>query len=177
MGEDVIDFGWYNVARVRESEVPTVQEIDSVSLVSTVSTDWFFDRFRHFKDKFLVARKHDTGEIIGYLSASHNMYYPEQLPGYVYIARFAVKCNYRRCGIGTALLTTLYEHLLDSKEYRGVVADVRKSNSISLKFFTGKHWFFEHPELSRPGWYEKGETPDDKYKIVVYKPFFRDDRI
>jgi ribosomal protein S18 acetylase RimI-like enzyme len=105
------------------------------------------------------------------------MYYPDHLPGYVYIARFAVKCNYRRCGVGTALLSTLYEHLLDAHEYQGIVADVRKTNIASLRFFTGKHWFFEHSELSRPNWYETGDTPDDKYKIVVFKPFCIDDRI
>lgn len=169
--EDVIDFGWFKVARVRESDIPTVHDIDSLSLVSNVSPEWFLSRFAHFKDRFLIARKHADGEIIGYLSAAHNMYYPEDLPGYVYISRFAVKDKYRRCGVGTALLSTLYDHLLEAGEYSGVVADVRKSNTISLRFFTGKHWFFEHPTLSRPGWYEKGATPDDKYKIVVYKPF------
>jgi ribosomal protein S18 acetylase RimI-like enzyme len=169
--EDIVDFGWYDVARVRESDISTIHDIDSVSLVSTVSAEWLWHRFRDYRDKFLVARKHETGEVIGYLSAAHNMYYPEQLPGYVYLSRFAVACKYRRCGVGTALLSTLYDHLLESQEYRGVVADVRKSNISSLRFFTGKHWFFEHHELSRPRWYEHGETEDDRYKIVVYKPF------
>ena len=173
--EDVVDFGWYDVMRVRECDIPSVHDIDTLSLVSSVSPKWFLERFQHYKDRFLVAKRHKDGEVIGYLTAAHNMYYPEDLPGYVYVSRFAVKDRFRRCGVGTALLSTLYDHLLDAKEYRGVVADVRKSNSVSLRFFTGKHWFFEHPTLSRPGWYERGESLDDRYKIVVYKPFRMDD--
>jgi len=173
--ENVIDYGWFDIVRARGIDLPRVYDIDSISLVSSVSPEWFEKRHEHYKDRFLIARRHKNGEIVGYLTAAHHMYYPDQLPGYVYLSRFAVKDQFRRCGIGTALLVTLYEHLIDAKEYRGVVGDVRKSNEISLKFFIGKHCFLKHEGLSQPWWYEKGETPDDRYKIVVYKPFKMED--
>jgi ribosomal protein S18 acetylase RimI-like enzyme len=173
--EDSINYGWYDVMRARSSDIPSIRDIDALSLVSSVSENWFHERREHYKDRFLIARKHSNGEIIGYLSAAHHLYYPEHLPGYVYLSRFAVKNQFRRCGVGTALLVTLYEHLHEAKEYRGVVADVRKSNIPSLRFFTGKHLFFKNNELSRSKWYERGETEDDRYKIVVYKPFGLED--
>jgi ribosomal protein S18 acetylase RimI-like enzyme len=173
--EDSIDYGWYDVMRARSSDIPSVRDIDALSLVSSVSENWLYDRREHYNDRFFVARKHSDGEIIGFLTAAGCEYYPEKLQNYVYISRLAVKNQYRRCGIGTALLIMLYEHLHEAKEYRGVVADVRKTNTPSLKFFTGKHLFFKHNELSRSKWYERGETEDDRYKIVVYKPFYSED--
>jgi ribosomal protein S18 acetylase RimI-like enzyme len=169
--DDVISYEWYDVMRARSSDISSVRDIDALSLVSSVSPEFLYERREHYKDRFLIARKHTDGEVIGYLTAAHAMYYPEQLPGFVYISRFAVKNQFRRCGVGTALLMALYEHLIEAKEYRGVVADIRKTNIPSLKFFVGKHLFQKHNELSRSGWYERGETEDDRYKIVVFKSF------
>jgi ribosomal protein S18 acetylase RimI-like enzyme len=169
--EDLIRYEWYDIMRARRLDIPSVKSIDATSLVSSVSENWLYDRREHYNDRFFVARKHSDGEIIGFLTAVGCEYYPEKLQNYVYISRFAVKNQYRRCGVGTSLLIMLYEHLREAKEYRGVVADVRKSNIPSIKFFVGKHLFQKHNELSRSGWYERGETEDDRHKIVVFKSF------
>jgi ribosomal protein S18 acetylase RimI-like enzyme len=175
MTSDQIDFGFFEILRARAQDIPTIQEIDAHSLVSSVPMEWFEERHAHYKDRFFIAREHWSGNIIGFITAAHTSYYPQHLPGYVYIARFAITEKYRRCGVGSALLSTLVDHLVAAGEYRGVVADVRRGNIASANFFTKKHLFFTHQWVSCPNWYERGETAESRYKIVVYKPFVLDD--
>jgi ribosomal protein S18 acetylase RimI-like enzyme len=167
--------GLYDILLARREDLPPIRDIDAHSLVSRISEEWLQDRHAHYKDRFFIARIPDTGEIIGYLTASHHLYYPSELPGYIYLSRFAVKEEYRRCRVGTALLIAIINHFKGLSDYRGLVADVRKSNKGSIRFFETRS-FIRHDTLSRPDWYERGETPDDRYKVVLYYPFGMEDR-
>jgi len=169
--ENCVNMGWYSILRARSCDIPSVVDIDSVSIVSRTSPAWFEERRVTYRDRFLIARANDTGEIIGYLSAANELYYPHDLPGYVYLSRFAVKKEFRRAGIGSAILLNLYGHLQDSGDYNGVVADVRKSNEPSLSFFIKKHAYSVKGSLCVKNWYESGNTEEDRHKIVVYKSF------
>lgn len=165
----------YDIILARRDDLPPVRDIDTQSMVSRVSDEWLADRYAHYKDRFFIARIPDTGEIIGYLTAAHHMYYPDYLPDYIYLSRFAVKEEYRRCRVGSALIISIIDNLKGVGNYRGLVADVRKSNAGSLRFFESRS-FIRHDVLSRPEWYERGNTPEDRYKIVLYYPFWMEDR-
>ena len=171
MLQEISNYGFYSIYHAQRSDIPDIHEIDGISFISSVSTEWVQHRREHYRDRFFVAKKHSNGKIIGFLSAAGEHYYPDRLPGYTYISRFAVSDRHRRCGVGTALLTTLYDALIPNKDVRGVVADVRKSNTPSLNFFIQKHAFSVNQGASAPGWYERGNTPEERHKIVVYKTF------
>jgi len=173
MPDNVVNYGWFFVEKARRGDIPSVHEIDSTSLVSKVSAGWIEERYDRYTDQFFVARRHKTGEVIGYLTAAGTGYYTEQLPGFVYMSRFAVKDQFRRCGVGSALVVMLYDHMVGDG-HLGIVGDVRKSNTSSLNFFINKHCFLKHPFLSAPYAYEEGTSHDDRYKVVVYKPFVMD---
>lgn len=173
MPDNVVNYGWFSVEKARRDDIPSIYEIDSTSLVSKVSAGWIEDRYNQFTDQFFVARRYKTGEVVGYLTAAGTGYYRDHLPGFVYISRFAVKDQFRRCGVGTALVLILYDHMI-VLGHRGIVGDVRKSNTPSLNFFINKHCFLKHSFLSKPYAYDEGETQDDRHKVVVYKPFIMD---
>jgi ribosomal protein S18 acetylase RimI-like enzyme len=171
MLQEISNYGFYSIYHAQRADIPDIHGIDGVSFISTVSTEWVEQRREHFRDRFFVAKKHNDGKIIGFLTGANENYYPGHLPGYTYISRFAVSVGHRRCGVGTALLTTLYDALIQHNDVRGVVADVRESNTPSLNFFLTKHAFSIHQGASAPGWYERGNTLEDRHKIVCYKTF------
>lgn len=175
MPDNIVNYGWFSVEKANREDIPSVHEIDSTSLVSKVSAGWIEERRDRYTDQFFVARRHKTGEIVGYLTAAGAGYYQDHLPGFVYISRFAVKDRFRRCGVGTALLLMLYDHAIGNPDYRGITGDVRKSNTVSINFFINKHCFLKHRFLSKPEAYESGETQDDRYKVVIYRPFVMDE--
>ena len=165
---------FYDIMIAQHEDIPIIHDIDARSLVSRVSENWLNERRDRYTDKFFVARIVDTGEIIGYITGAENLYYRDLLPGYVYISRFAIKENYRRCKVGTALFFAMFNHIKESNVYNGLVGDIRKSNIPSLRFFKGKS-FVAHPTLSCPESYG-GETYEDRYKVVLYYPFRMEDR-
>ena len=163
----------FRIHQAKPEDLHTIHIIDAQSMLSSVHEDWFLDRWKRFQDRFFVAKLNYTGKIIGYVTAAGVEYYPDYLPNYIYMSRFAVSREYRRCGVGENLYRTLEENVRQTqKRCAGLVGDARKSNSASLSFF-GKMGFSEHRELSRPHWYETGVTDTDKYKVVVYKSFGR----
>jgi len=164
----------YDIVLATREDIPSIRDIDTHSLVSRVSEEWLHERHDQYKDRFFIAKQHGTGDIVGYLTAAHHLYYCDHLPGYVYISRFAIREDYRRRKVGTALLIALIEHLKGIGGYKGVVADVRKSNAVSLRFFESR-FFIRHEVLSCQEWYQRGELPEDRHKIVLYHPFWVED--
>ena len=163
----------FKVYQAKPEDLHTVHIIDAQSLLSSVHEEWFLDRWKRFQDRFFVAKLNYTGKIIGYVTAAGVEYYPDYLPNYIYMSRFAVSKEYRQCGVGTALYRALEKNVCQTqKTCAGLVGDVRRSNTVSASFF-GKMGFLEHGDLSRPRWYENGATDNDKYKVVVYKSFER----
>jgi len=166
------DFSWFGVRRVILNDLPDIYTIDSTSIVSNFSVDSMLERIVEHNDKCFVAIENSTNKLIGYITGSTNTKYTKSFPGYVYLSRFAVKNDYRRRGVGTALLVVLENHLLMEGGYLGAVGDVRRSNIPSLTFFDQNG--YEHSvKLSREEGYEFGETKEDRYKVVMYKIFPR----
>jgi ribosomal protein S18 acetylase RimI-like enzyme len=165
------DFDWFSIRRVRLNDLPSIYKIDSTSLVSNFSVDGMLERIVLYNDYSLVATENATNKVIGYIIGTENTFYTKEFPGgYVYLSRFAVKNEYRRRGVGTTLLVMLENHLLMSGKCLGIVADVRRSNIPSLTFFD-KNNYTHSVKLSQKEGYERGDTPDDRYKIVIYRKF------
>lgn len=165
-----VDFDWFSVRRTHLNDIPYIYKIDSTSLVSNFSIDSLLERVVLYNDLCFVATENSTGNVIGYIIGSGERHYTKHFPGYTYISRFAVKDAYRRRGVGMTLLVIMENNLLMSGRSMGVVADVRKSNMASRAFFE-KHEYSVSPHLSKPNAYERGDTPDDRFKIVIYKQF------
>jgi GNAT superfamily N-acetyltransferase len=163
----------FRVYQATPGDLHTMHIIDAQSMLSSVHEEWFLERWKKFQDRFFVAKLNYTGKIIGFITAAGVEYYPDHLKDFIYLSRFAVSKEYRKCGVGTALYKAMEENVSRTqKECAGLVGDARRSNTVSLSFFR-KMGFFEHHELSRPEWYDSGQTEDDRHKIVIYKHFLR----
>jgi ribosomal protein S18 acetylase RimI-like enzyme len=166
----MIDFNWFSIRRVHLDDVPDIYKIDSTSLVSNFSVDGMLKRIIMYSDTCFVATENTTENVIGYIIATKNEYYTDDFPGYVYMSRFAVKNKYRRRGVGTTLLVILENDLLMSRQCLGLVGDVRRSNIPSLTFFH-KMGYNHSQRLSCANAYDSGDTPEDRFKVVIYKQF------
>ena len=164
------DFEWFEVRQVRARDIPMVVKLDSTSFVSNFTVDSVLDRAVNFADRFLVAKEYFSEVAIGYIIGSTDRMYTEGYAGYVYISRFAVKNKYRQHGIGTSLLMTLENLLLRTREYRGMIADVRRSNTKAINLYQ-KMGFTQSETHSKPDGYNEGKTEDDRFKVVMYKKF------
>ena len=166
----MVSFDWFEVRQSHLPDIPHVYKIDSRSMVSLFSEDAFVEKLLYYGDMFLVATETQTNNVIGYIVGSSDKFYTRNYPGYIYISRFAVKNRYRRRGIGTSLMMVLENAMLMTGKYRGMIGDVRLSNVPSLAFFKNNGYSVS-PELSRANGYTHGDTPEEKYKIVLYKQF------
>lgn len=166
----MVSFGWFEVRRSHLSDIPDVYKIDARSMVSSFSEDSFVDRIVHYSDLFLVSNEYTTNSVIGYIVGSHDMFYTGEFAGYIYISRFAVKNKHRRKGIGTSMLLCLEHAMMMTGKYKGIVADARLSNKPSLGFFESCGYKVSK-ELSRPDGYKRGDSYEDRYKVVLYKKF------
>jgi ribosomal protein S18 acetylase RimI-like enzyme len=161
---------WFSIRRVRLNDLPEIYKIDSTSLVSNFSIDGMLERVVKYNDISFVAVENNTNNILGYIIGTENEIYTKNYPNYLYMSRFAVKNEYRRRGVGSTLLIILENHALASGKYRGLVGDVRRSNIPSLSFFE-YHGFRRSTRLSKEEGYERGETAEDRAKVVLYKKF------
>lgn len=166
----MVSFDWFEIRKSDLPDIPHVYKIDSQSMVSDYSPDAFIEKLIYFGDMFLVATETDTGRVIGYVVGSHDSTYTQEYPGYVYISRFAVKNKFRRRGVGATMLMVLENAMLMTGKFRGMVGDVRLSNKPSLAFFKNSGYVPSN-DLSRPNGYSHGNTPEERYKVVLYKNF------
>jgi ribosomal protein S18 acetylase RimI-like enzyme len=128
------------------------------------------EKLIYYNDLFLVATEMETNRVIGYIVGSYDQSYTHEFPGYIYVSRFAVKNKYRRRGVGTCLMMVLENSMLMTGRFKGVVADVRLSNTPSLTFFKNLGYTVSDT-LSGKEMYKQGETPEERYKVVLYKKF------
>ena len=170
---DMISFEWFDVRQSTLIDVPQVYRIDSESMVSSFAEDTFINKMEYHGDMFLVATGHPSAEnspVYGYIVGSPNeMYTSKIFKGFIYISRFAVKNKVRRRGVGTSLLAVLENYMMATGKYRGIVLDVRASNTPSLTFFKTKGYVVS--KRSKPEGYVTGDTRMDRYKVVLYKRF------
>lgn len=166
----IADFEWFEIRQVRARDIPPIVKLDSTSFVSNFAVDSVLDRAVNFADRFLVAKEHFTEDVIGYIIGSTDRMYTGDYNGYVYISRFAVKNNYRNKGIGSSLLMTLENLLMHTQEYRGLIMDVRRSNTKAINFYQ-KAGFIQSARHSHEDGYAEGKTEEDRYKVVMYKKF------
>jgi ribosomal protein S18 acetylase RimI-like enzyme len=170
----MINFGWFDIRQSSLTDVPQVYKIDSESMVSSFAEDSFINKVEYHGDMFLVATgcglPDKSAPLYGYIVGSPNEVYTRTYKGYIYLSRFAVKNMVRRRGIGTALLTVLENYMRATGKYRGIILDVRASNTASLTFFR-KHGYIVSKNRSRPEGYTTGDTRMERYKVVMYKKF------
>ena len=158
------------------SDVPHVYKIDSESMVSSFAETSFARNVVHHGEMFLVATGcglPDRSEpVYGYIVGTPNEIYSHSsaYKGYVYVSRFAVKYKVRRRGIGKSLITVLENYMRSTGRYRGIILDVRASNTASLTFFRNAGYLVSKKQ-SRPEGYNTGVTQMDRYKVVMYKKF------
>jgi ribosomal protein S18 acetylase RimI-like enzyme len=169
----MINFGWFDVRQSEHTDVPQVYRIDSEAMVSSFAEDTFINKMEQHGDMFLVATGKpftDNAPIYGYIVGSPNEIYMSKIfKGFIYISRFAVKNKVRRRGVGTSLLSVLETYMMATGKYRGIVLDVRASNTASLTFFKEKGYVVS--KRSKPEGYSTGSTRMERYKVVLYKRF------
>lgn len=169
----MFSFGWFDVRKSSLTDVPQVYKIDSESMVSSFAEDSFINKVTQYGDMFLVATGTGTPgaePVYGYIVGSPNEVYTRSYRGYVYISRFAVKNKVRRRGIGKALLAVLERYMMSTGKYRGIILDIRASNTASLTFFRNAGYIVSK-KRSREEGYGTGKTRMERYKVVMYKKF------
>ena len=68
------------------------------------------------------------------------------------------------------MILILENYAMLEGKYKGMIGDVRLSNTASLSFFYDKE-YKRSDVLSKPDGYGHGNTYEDFYKVVLYKKF------
>jgi ribosomal-protein-alanine N-acetyltransferase len=128
----------------RQSDLPAVLEIEQASFLAPWTGEVFFQELRNPHSRLLVADK--AGGVVGYLCRWVVVDEGQ-------ILRVAVHPNYRRCGIGKALL----QETLSELKQRGTFSislEVRRGNSPAIVLY--RKFGFRKVAI-RPRYYENGE--------------------
>ncbi len=83
--------------------------------------------YRYFGRYFLIAVDTERGEAVGFVAGAVR-------DGHGHISGIAVEREYRRRGIGSALITNLYD-VLRKDGFKRITLEVRKSNSNAIRFY------------------------------------------
>ena len=68
------------------------------------------------------------------------------------------------------MMIVLENAMMMTGKFKGIVADVRLSNAPSLSFFRNIG-YSARKKLSKPEKYKYGDTPTDRFRVVLYKDF------
>ena len=112
------------IEKMQLHDVPSVVELDRDSLPESWSEQNYKESLENPNYNILVAKLDD--EIIGFISM-----YSATDEGY--ICNMAVQNSYRKCGIGTSLLSEIIKYS-KNKNLEFLSLEVRESNVVAIKF-------------------------------------------
>ncbi len=134
----------FRVSKVENSLLPQVLEIERLCFTSPFPEPYIRSLAESGSDSFLVAI--EGNKAVGYVSA---LIHGKD----AHVASIAVLKDYRRRGIGRALMSYLIKSL-KTRHVRTVSLEVRKSNTSAIRFYESIG--FERVGLI-PSYYEDGE--------------------
>jgi len=134
----------FRVSKVESHLLPQVFEIERLCFTSPFPESYLRSLAESSSDSFLVAI--EENRVVGYVSA---LVHGKD----AHIASIAVLEDYRRRGIGRALMSELVNSL-KLRRIRTVSLEVRKSNTSAIRFYEGLG--FERVGVM-PSYYEDGE--------------------
>lgn len=115
----------FRVSKVESNLLPQVFEIERLCFTSPFPESYLRSLAESGSDSFLVAI--EENRVVGYVSALVH-------GNYAHIASIAVPKDYRRRGIGRALMSELIKSL-KLRRIRTVSLEVRKSNTSAIRFY------------------------------------------
>jgi len=163
---------WVGITYAHPIDIVDIYEIDTKSMLSKASIEWFSEKLRRRGDLFLVARNRITGEVVGYISGravpmGQNL--EQYIPNYYFISRLAVEEKHRHLGIGTALVTKM-EESARSLGFSGIIAGVRRSNRSAIAFYTRLGYTIDTSKESK-WYYDFGNTIEERRRYIAVKNF------
>ncbi len=127
----------YRIEKVRYEELGIVKSINESILPENYPMYFYESLFRDYGDAFYVAKVGE--EIVGYIMCRVEKEFKLDIPLRIrrvgHIVSIAVKPNYRRMGIGTALMNSAMKSLRDVYNVEYVYLEVRVSNIPAIKFY------------------------------------------
>jgi len=134
----------FRISKIESHLLPQVFEIERLCFTSPFPESYLRSLAESGSDSFLVAI--EKNRVVGYVSALVD---GED----AHVASIAVLKDYRRRGIGHALMSELIKSL-KLRQVRTVSLEVRKSNTSAIRFY--EILGFERIGLIQP-YYENGE--------------------
>ena len=153
----------YRVEEISEDDLPYVIRINEAVLPENYPFYFYEMLYRNYPKAFLVAKV--GGMVVGYVMSrvEHSLQMSGFLPSFVkkgHIVSIAILPEYRRRGIGTALMNRVMDSLKNIYDCKEVYLEVRVSNRAAIEFYKKLGFRIDHV-IKR--YYKDGE---DAYVMV-----------